>query len=436
MRHAPWLLLTSAAVAITVLAQQRMPRRGAPAAAELGVAAAAAAPPPGPFEEEERGDGGERRDRAIGGKGQRASESSPLEFASFEPPVSTAPPPAALGGGAGCTVGGHPLPSVVHQIWLGGWKPMYAKLLSVLSVHFLLRPARHVLLYDVLPTDRRGEPWPEWRCACLVAECRKATVPTTIGGHRFDDDARIERAYRKDRYASDTTGRCANSQLDLLRLETLHRHGGIVLDLDVFVLRSLDSWRRCAADAVVGWGGQLHRHSGQVSSGVLMGRPRAPFFVQWRRRLRRLYRPGSTDFGRDCNLSTALAAARPHHVHLAPELGPLPRYASRAVYDAHLRQAPLAHLSAFRHAWRLHDTMVHRHLETITAIVLGAANRSLAQLPAAAATGPAAEGVAGDRRRKHDGSSAPASSVLRECMRTIAEACWAKPGKRCGIYGA
>ena len=429
------------------------------------------------------------------------------------------------------------------------------------------------------------------RCACLVAECRRTTVPTTIGGRKFDHDTRVEESYSRDRYASDALGRCANSQLDLLRLEVLQRYGGLVLDLDVFVLRSLDSWRHCAADAVIGWGSQLARHGGQVSNGVMMGRARAQFFQQWRRRLLRTYQPGQTDFGRLCNLSTVLAAARPHQVHTAAELGPLPRYylsmpplplpsflyhfsatktppstcvpepspsflghnrsslprssllaprssllaprslllvpcssllaprslllaprssllapcslllapcssllapcssllaprslllapcsslctpqphphphphhhhhhhlspitltpspapshphphphprphprphphphphphpryASRELYDEHLALAPLVHLSAFRHAWRLRDIMVHRHLEAIVAVVLSAANRSQAH-----GFGPQLDSQEG--------------AQLRECIRTIGEACWAKPGKRCGIYGA
>lgn len=296
---------------------------------------------------------------------------------------------------------------------------MYAKLLSVFSVHFVLRPERHVLLYDRLPADSKGQVWPEWQCACIVAECRKVTVPLFIGGHRFDDDPRVDQAYMRDRYASDALGRCSNAQLDMLRLELLHRHGGMVLDLDVYALRSLDSWRRCTADAVVGWGEQLSQHSGQVSSGVLIGRPHAQYFHQWRRRLVRSYQPAVTDFGRACNLSTTLAAAKPWLVHIAPELGPLPRYESRSLYDEHLATAPIAHLSAFRHAWRLHDIMVHRHLEAVAALVLRAANQS---------------GAHGDGLGR--GEDARRVSQLRECIRTISEACWAKPGKRCGIYGA
>ena len=67
----------------------------------------------------------------------------------------------------------------------------------------------------------------------------------------------------KERYASDRLGRCANAQLDWLRLDALQPHGGmpldpgvgapaggggVFLDLDVYVLRSLTPWlQRCAA---------------------------------------------------------------------------------------------------------------------------------------------------------------------------------------------
>ena len=80
------------------------------------------------------------------------SKSSPLEFATVDPAELTALPEDA----ARCRRGGRPVPSIVHQIWLGGWKMMYAKLLSVMSVHYLLRPERHVLLYDTVPVDGKG----------------------------------------------------------------------------------------------------------------------------------------------------------------------------------------------------------------------------------------------------------------------------------------
>jgi len=74
-------------------------------------------------------------------------------------------------------------------------------------------------------------------------------------------------------------------------------------------------------------------------------------------------------------------------------------------------------LSAFRHAWRLRDIMVHRHLEAIATVVLSAANRS--------------QGHGLDSQL-----NSQEGAQLRQCIHTIGEACWAKPGKRCGIYGA
>ena len=62
--------------------------------------------------------------------------SNRLEFASRAPAAKAAMDDVA----AGCTPDESrpPVPSVVHQLWLGGGKPMYAKLLSVLSILSML----------------------------------------------------------------------------------------------------------------------------------------------------------------------------------------------------------------------------------------------------------------------------------------------------------
>ena len=46
---------------------------------------------------------------------------------------------------------------------------MFAKLLSVLSVRYVLRPQSHVLHYDEQPNDAL-----EWQCVCRLATCVKA----------------------------------------------------------------------------------------------------------------------------------------------------------------------------------------------------------------------------------------------------------------------
>ena len=120
---------------------------------------------------------------------------------------------------------------------------MFAKLLSILSVHYVMTPERHYILYDEEPRANL-----DWQCACLLATCVPVTLRSEIFGHTLD--AAVD---EKDRYASDKRNRCANSQLDLLRLETLMNDaGGFFLDLDVYVLKSLDEWRtRCGGHEAV-----------------------------------------------------------------------------------------------------------------------------------------------------------------------------------------
>ena len=221
-----------------------------------------------------------------------------------------------------------------------------------------------------------------------------------------------------DRFASDRLGRCANAQLDLLRIETLLKHGGAFFDLDVYVLDNakLHAWRTCGkptapgpASAVVGSDASRSNH---IDGGVLLAAPQSRFLKAWKASFK-TYNAKTWDYGA-CNQSTVVAEAMgPSEVIKANALGPLPRYSSRALYDAHISAAPLAHLSAFRHPWRLHDVMTARHLEHIWNIIKRAINESA----------PADD-------------IAHTDSEVKQCLAQIAGACWATPGKKCGIYGA
>lgn len=291
------------------------------------------------------------------------------------------------------------IPNTVTSFWLGGGKLMFAKLLAMLSIHLFVRPEKHVLLYDEPDSSK------EWQCACLLASCQQVSLRQRLNGHDLLAGA-------TDRYASDRLGRCANAQLDVLRLDTLLEQGGVLLDLDVFAMRPLDAWRRCApaptvigahhAAAAVGPPQQL-----KLNPGVVLAAPHASFVRRWRESYRE-YTP-ERDFGA-CNATAALAAAAPPgEVHAAPELGPLPRYKTRDAYERHLDAATLVHMSAFRHPWRLHDVMVHRLLETVWRRVEPQLNRS-----DVVRTDPA----------------------MQACVKKIRGACWAREGGRCGIYGA
>jgi hypothetical protein len=70
------------------------------------------------------------------------------------------------------------VPSLVHQIWLGGLTLKWVQLLSLMSVHYLWRPAQHLLHFDREPRSNGGGL--EWRCACAFARCVPATVRRTI----------------------------------------------------------------------------------------------------------------------------------------------------------------------------------------------------------------------------------------------------------------
>ena len=259
------------------------------------------------------------------------------------------------------------IPNTVTSFWLGGGKLMFAKLLAMLSVHLFVRPEKHVLLYDEPDSSK------EWQCACLLASCQRVSLRQRLNGHDLLGGA-------TDRYASDRLGRCGNAQLDVLRLDTLLEQGGVLLDLDVFALRPLDAWRRCApAPVVIG----AHHHAAaatggaaggataaasataaaappprlKLNPGVVLAAPQASFVRRWRESYRD-YSP-SRDFGDGCNATASLAAAAPAgEVHAAAALGPLPRYRTRDAYERHIDAATLVHLSAFRHPWRLHDVTV------------------------------------------------------------------------------
>ena len=309
------------------------------------------------------------------------------------------------------------IPNVAYHAWLGGGKLMFAKLLSVLSVHYLMKPDQHILLYDEEPNDAL-----EWQCACRVARCERIELRSEIFGNALD-----RAVATNDRYASDRLGRCANAQLDLLRIDTLLEGaagggsasgsasgGGFFLDLDVYILKSLDPWRRQCASASAVFGRDF---DGLLNPGVLLAPPSSAFLHSWRESFRS-YRARAFDYGA-CNHTTDLAArlasSAQHHVHAAAELGPLPRYRTTAAYDAHITANPVAHLSAFRHPWRLHDIMNARHLERIWEIVARSVNES---------------------KRANPTERVNADPLIAKCLEQVAGACWARRGGKCGIYGA
>ena len=134
-------------------------------------------------------------------QGDRSQWSNPLEFAERLPPITRKVLSPLDAPSCSRSASGAAVPNVVHQAWFGGGKLMYAKLLSVLSVRYVLRPLRHVLHYDVQPKAAL-----EWQCACRLATCVKANPRTRIFGRPLEHASAAA-----DRYASDRTGKCGSA---------------------------------------------------------------------------------------------------------------------------------------------------------------------------------------------------------------------------------
>ena len=106
----------------------------------------------------------------------------------------------------------HPIPSTVHQIWLGGDQggehpPRFNDqhwewVLSLATVRLHLKPQEHRLYYD----SAAGPP----RCARAFATPVHVAPPATVGS------------------GSETRH---SVRSDVLRLQVLHAHGGVYLDV-------------------------------------------------------------------------------------------------------------------------------------------------------------------------------------------------------------
>ena len=138
-----------------------------------------------------------RRGRAKLARPRRRAGAQPT---GETPPFEDFPSPAALSASPSCKStaadGADRVPSLVHQIWLGGLTLKWVQLLSLMSVHYLWRPAQHLLHFDREPRSNGGGL--EWRCACAFARCAPATVRQTIFGQPIEHRAHAADLLRID----------------------------------------------------------------------------------------------------------------------------------------------------------------------------------------------------------------------------------------------
>ena len=228
------------------------------------------------------------------------------------------------------------IPNVVHQPWLHGTQLRWEHILGMISVRWIAKPDQYVLYFDRLP-----RPSAQWECACeLATQCVRAEPPRIVPGTRHQ---RLKMMHWPD----------------MMRLDLLLRHGGIFLDHDAYVLRSLDPLRHCCPpqEASGNAGRGAHTHMGGVcqlapvvagfeqatpslrklNPGVLLAEQHSPFLSL----CRASWRNYSTLWDYNCcEAAYQLHMAHPElRSHLRADIGPLPRYPTAAQYASHLRRA-------------------------------------------------------------------------------------------------
>lgn len=181
------------------------------------------------------------------------------------------------------------IPNIVHQPWLHGGPLRWEHILGMISARWIARPDRYVLYFD-----RKPQPSAQWRCACqhIATECIYSPPPVYVPGTA----RRLKLMHRPD----------------MMRLDLLIRHGGIFLDHDAYVLRSLDELRRCcppttplgdnansqtcrAAPVVAGFE-QFDHTMRKLNPGVLLAERDSPFLKM----LRSSWRNYSTAWDYNC----------------------------------------------------------------------------------------------------------------------------------------
>jgi len=247
------------------------------------------------------------------------------------------------------------IPNVVHQPWLHGGKLRWEHLLGMLSVRFVLRPDRYILYYDKAP-----KPTEEWRCACeaFAIECRQRSLGSVwVPG----------------------TGRQRRKRLkmyhwpDMMRLELLIEHGGIFIDHDAFVVRSLDALRLCPEAPVLAGFEQASPTTRKLNPGVLFAVQNSTFL----RMCVASWANYSTAWDHNCcEVSYQIYASHPTLVQPRADIGPLPRFRTRRQYNDYISRARVVHTTALSNPWRRKELKDFGVIRRVLQIVLDAVNTS------------------------------------------------------------
>ena len=153
------------------------------------------------------------------------------------------------------------IPNIVHFIWFTGPKSRdfnYINYLAIRAAHDVQKPYE---IFMWCNEDIQGNP--HWDAIRPYVTLKLIEPPSHIGGHSLE---------------------YPQYQADVVRLQKLFEYGGIYLDTDMFLLKSLTPFmdNQCVMSA------EGYDKSGRIKSlnaGLIMAEPGSPFIQTWLNRL-------------------------------------------------------------------------------------------------------------------------------------------------------
>ncbi|KAL8584479.1 hypothetical protein ACOMHN_016800 [Nucella lapillus] len=150
---------------------------------------------------------------------------------------------------------GVPVPRVVHYVWFSGHTMDWVTFLSVLAAYRFLKPCLILFHADSVP---QGLYWRALPSLVPVLVLVQRSAPVQVFGRPLG---------------------AVQHKSDIARLEALKEYGGIYLDGDQVVLKSLDEFRH--KEFVMG-----HENANNLANSLLISAPRAKFIEAWYRNYR------------------------------------------------------------------------------------------------------------------------------------------------------
>lgn len=171
------------------------------------------------------------------------------------------------------------VPNIVHQMY-DYQSPNYFAYLSIMTARRFLKPEKHILWVNNEGRFRPGH-WSSWQ-----ANAREGTWEHDLA--QMLKTGKIEAkmvtfpAHPPGNSSINVQNKAHRS--DFMRMEALRDHGGIYLDTDVFVLRSLDALR--VHDFTLGFDNvvnpdQTAVNAKRLNNGVMLSVPNAKFLQVW-----------------------------------------------------------------------------------------------------------------------------------------------------------